>query len=114
MREILFRGKRSDNSEWIYGNLISFWDKTFIAPSYTNTFHRVEIVPETVGQWTGFKDKNNKRIFEGDIMRNDGNVVEYCNGSFCINGDSPIAYWTGTEVIGNIYDNPKLLKGDNI
>ena len=113
MREILFRGKWKNSGEWVYGNLFNP-DKadtptqicigTYIARTC------YEIDPETVGQYTGLTDKNGRKIFEGDIMRNAGNVVEFYGGGFCINGDSPLSYWTGTEVIGNIYDNPELLE----
>lgn len=119
MREILFRGKRTDNSEWVEGYYLnqreSLTDKKacYIAANNGYGFNYISVIPETVGQYTGLHDKNGRKIFEGDIMRNAGNVVEFYGGDFCINGDSPLSYWTGTEVIGNIYDNPELLEGGN-
>lgn len=125
MREILFRGKRADNGEWVFGYYGVFKPTHQIFVPFTaeeekeNEGHFLSaigglwfiVIPETVGQYTGQTDSNGKKIFEGDIMRNAGNVVEFGVDSFCINGDCPLSLWTKTAIIGNIYDNPELLKG---
>lgn len=116
MRGILFRGKTVDTGEWVEGayyKQTEYYGDPYEAHYIITTTDELEdnmmlferVDPETVGQFTGLFDKNYKRIFEGDIMRNAGNVVEFYNGSFCINGDSPLSFWTGTEIIGNIHDD---------
>ena len=142
MREILFRGKRADNGEWVEsGNVFLDGKKKHIYIPNPDTDMRakaylcVEVIPETIGQYTGLTDKNGKRIFEGDIVaqnwydydepRDDsfGEVVfcEY-DCSFSVmdvekDGIEPLgscaAYHWEVEVLGNIHDNPELLKGDN-
>ena len=141
MRDILFRGKRIDNGEWVEGGIIPLDIESgylFIAEPYlsTSTLPVYEIVknythlviPETVGQHTGLRDKDGKRIFEGDFVRLDkyvkkafdvcDGVVRYGRGGFYISEFEPlhslntIANAEGVlrgEVIGNIHDNPKLL-----
>lgn len=133
MREILFRGKRIDNGEWIKGDLIENQGDHYIyEASDVTTFacgcttevsvYCNQVIPETVGQFTGLTDKNGKRIFEGDIVRkpelymNAVGVIRYGGTHFrCSCKEYPdLGIWTLDEVIGNIHDNPELLKGGEI
>lgn len=153
MREIKFRGKTKEG-KWIYGSgiikvienctetkkiemisTVDYDELDYYVPMYDNE----EVIPETVGQYTGLKDKNGKEIYEGDIITipewliNDNQKVCICiydqentvsdiigfglytqdgySGKFkiLVNSDE----WDEFEVIGNIYDNLKLLGGNN-
>lgn len=123
MREILFRGKRESDGKWIYGlysdNYVHETDFPCIMPlrSERNDYDW-KVIPETVGQCTGLKDKNGKMIFEGDIVTMPAygggrtkSMVYFKNGKFAVNGSNygfkDIAP-RRMEVIGNIYDNPEL------
>lgn len=157
MREILFRGKRADNGEWVYGCYIfrKIWESNVhiirIDDNGFDSYTEYEVDPETVGQFTGLTDCNGKKIFEGDIIRyadydeyqhyleslkhpeeyeginfenlwtvdeiTYGIKIDYpafdlnkndfeCNGLAELKCAGQWYY----EVIGNIHDNPELLK----
>lgn len=114
MREILFRGKRVDNGEWVYGDLITkpiHHECVILENGCINH----SVIPETVGQYTGRNDVNGKKIFEGDMIRRftgyefETRWREYRLGE--INQARAHGYdWHDTdEIIGNIHENPELL-----
>ena len=122
MREILFRGKRVDNGELVYGDFVS---KKYILQGYRVEFGYVvpyncfEVIPETVGQYTGLTDKNGKKIFEGDIIEvGDGENAQRVR-VFFEDGQFVVSHYAlkllrdrtlYSEVIGNIHDNPELME----
>lgn len=154
MREILFRGKRCDNGEWVQGYYIRaehHWHNHGIHKDWITCgasanggwfalHNKYAVKAETVGQYTGLTDKNGKKIFEGDYWIDDDDecifVVEFRDSQFCfvVYGVSgalmeygwddiaggfgecdcePMTYYhhERIEILGNIYDNPELLKG---
>lgn len=152
MREILFRGKCADTGKWYQGQYIHLhktaycfkedYDKDKNNDIYQIVFEkmtdwglpnqhlRVDVIPETVGQYTGLTDKNGKKIFEGDILKSvicwcdtpKNGVVTFKDGAFGFiwhRGKTEMFHaFTSVcnieyEVIGNIHDNPELLGGVN-
>lgn len=153
MREIIFKGKRKDNGEWIYWNIygelcrLSGKRARLEIPktageSYYHYIYQIRqlILPESISEFSGLTDKNETKVFEGDIVKFTDSLFGYSHtgmvcfneGSFCIKYE----YWNKErfhrigqtekwqdmgasavityqyEVIGNIYDNPELIGGE--
>lgn len=125
MRKIIFRGKRADNGEWAYGDLIhTRGGHPLICAKhdFESAVEGVEVEYYTVGWYTGLQDKNSKKIFEGDIVNlfSRPAIVKFDTGKFVFERpyQPPIMQYgienfCECQIIGNIHDNPELLKGGN-
>ena len=120
MRTIEFRGYNRKNNEWLHGFYLQNRGAHFVCPdefATNKSWEDYEVDPETVGQFTGLLDKNDKKIYEGDILPigEDRYVCEFVEGGFEFrdmrdNRLIPKAIVHHTEVIGNIHDNPELIE----
>lgn len=136
-REILYCGKRIDNGEWVEGYFIETENpvyRAFIISSIDIDVHSCgmdildseifEVIPETVGEYTGLTDENGKKIFENDILLGAWHtkLIVYYDDCYLgfrareVSGrENDISYYDNgkLEVIGNIHDNPELLEIGN-
>lgn len=152
LREILFRGKRKDNSEWVEGYYAKqsnhacfahelkyqhFIFKDVFLDFNLGGLQEFEVIPSTVGQYTGLTDKNGKKIFEGDIISvpfeedrypYEENVIHYENAEVYFDteryswyvrysDDDSSSLWEYDDcdiiVIGNVHDNSELINGQS-
>ena len=127
----LFKAKRIDNGEWVVGYIARYGhtgkEKYYIIPSYASDLYAIEVDPSTICKCTGLKDKNDKLIWDNDIAKDEkGNLYKafwqknyYQYSWICIKSNflPSGAQWNlwsiksfEIEVIGNIFDNPELLR----
>lgn len=120
MRKIVFRGMRMEDGEWVYGHLVTLNGVVCIFDNGKS----IEVVEETVGQWTGLYDKNGVKIFEGDIVDCNCYTVSYVAdvneskgmhaGWFVqrhiFEGWYELECHEGHTVLGNPWENPELMK----
>ena len=127
MREILFRGKRVFDGKWVNGFAYKQYSAAKVETWYIRAFETdFLVIPETVCQYTGLTDKRSTKIFEGDIVKfynGDGEYSPYevrwqdSGFSVLMNGNPDLFdelddfFSRRCEIIGNIYDNPELMKG---
>lgn len=122
-REILFRGLSNQGKGWLYGDLIrNKRGAIAIVPPHplkvTHRYSCYEVIPDTIGQYTGLTDKNGVKIFEGDIISIGEPNIKYitmwrdaglCAKQIGASSYVGLTYWASDiEVLGNVIDNPEL------
>ena len=124
MREILFRAKRTDTDAWIEGNYLNDEEIAYISGFiYNNTifgFEKIpfkcQVIPETVSEYIGLTDKNGRKIFEHDLLKDEFGFIHevyFDDGCFMrkcgLRSSSLATTHCALVVVGNIFDNPELL-----
>jgi uncharacterized phage protein (TIGR01671 family) len=118
MREIEFRGKHQQNNEWVYG--FYYLDHPHKNPKIIDGDRAIYVYPETVGQYTGLKDRKGKKVYEGDLVAYDKDLWEIRHSTVgcCLEmmntnkpGRLPAGIIMQSELFGNIHDSPELLNG---
>lgn len=142
MREILFRGKRDDNLKWIYGYIYRITENQEMPFLMMKDYHGITypVYPDTIGQYTGFTDKNGRKAFEGDCINHhfgpEIGIIRYGQYQNTFNDDQfaahigfyvewkgpqanslrkDLGFWlslNGVSIIGNIHDNPELMEDE--
>ena len=133
MREIKFRGKRTDTGEWVYGDLRHENSGRVVIMTNLNTWgdngdnidpygEDIIVSPDTVGQSTGLEDNDGKEIYEGDIVKDkyekryevrydDKRMSWIAHSTIPFENNLPLCVVTECTIIDNIHDNPELLEG---
>lgn len=119
-RTILFRAKQKSDGQWFHGNLLCYGEQKCISVTKEIPWQAYFIDNDTVGQYTGVKDINDKLVFEGDVVILYADIetrfiVQWDEEWLCFvgragNETAPINKHTLIEVIGNIHDNPELIE----
>lgn len=118
-REILFKGQRTDNGEWVEGcRLIDYVTGQHFIHAKGNglnaekgvlNFFAYEVNPETVCESSGFKSRNGRHIFENDLLGPYKHRVLFLNGSWSIDGDRLLVFHKEDEIVGNYFDQAERL-----
>lgn len=128
-RKIKFRGKHPHIAEWCFGNLVDYGDGRMEIHGFgvfhdgDNDWHEIEVAPDTVGQFTGMKDNDEKEIYEGDIVKDkyenryevrydDKRMSWIAHSSIPFENNLPLCVVTECTIIDNIHDNPELLEDE--
>lgn len=126
-REVKFRGFDKKRNEWVYGYFFTFGDRAFILEPGKEGIPEqyIEIMVESVGQFTGLRDKNSEEVYEGDIWEepfeggNERGLIRWNKEGACfeivecdesaLDSMKDLIFLHNGKVIGNIYENPELL-----